>query len=608
MTNSWGYYLLTEEDIDYEYEPFDLSGKTDYHPIQTLLGEKFEFDRVLKTTTTVYNRTTNTIQNIPMMHVKFSPLLDPIRYSTGKYDLKDPDIRVLATAETPNTPFPKLCSPHNAAYVDSLFCYLSNLLVQKHGFVNGIECYGISSAIQKKYKMNIGNDLEFIKDSAFFRANLKSGDPESSAWFIVPESSMEALGTSTHPDVPQIKPRIQIDNETDVLLDDVEEIAGGDNTVAESNTTDTDDIQEAPITVDDADEAMELVSDSSSNTDVSSRISLSSEEDQDDLLDIGTEDDENEFELDVEELDSGKDQCEKEVEDDDSAEGSLEEVDDLEVESEEWSTDEGEGEDEGEDEDYMYEPDIYMYVRDFPVQLIFMEKFEGTLDELLINEIITDEQELSSAFMQVIMTLLTYKRAYGFTHNDLHTSNIMYKSTDHEYLYYIFNGTLYKVPTYGRIFTLIDFGRAIYKYKGHIFCSDSFEKDGDAYTQYNTEPFFNPNKARIDPNPSFDLCRLGCSLYDIALDGKYDTEELNEYQKTVFRWCQDDSGRNILYKSNGEERYPNFKSYKMIARIVHAHTPEAQLEFPFFRQWVYLAKENEELCGPVMNIDLLEPM
>jgi hypothetical protein len=83
---------------------------------------------------------------------------------------------------------------------------------------------------------------------------------------------------------------------------------------------------------------------------------------------------------------------------------------------------------------------------------------------------------------------------------------------------------------------------------------------------------------------------------------------MNAYQDTVFRWCQDDSGRNILYKSNGEERYPNFKSYKMIARIVHAHTPEAQLEFPFFRQWVYVAEENEELDGPVMNIDLLEPM
>jgi hypothetical protein len=236
--------------------------------------------------------------------------------------------------------------------------------------------------------------------------------------------------------------------------------------------------------------------------------------------------------------------------------------------------------------------------------MIFMEKFSGTLDELLLNRLLTDETHLSAALMQVIMTLIIYKRAYGFTHNDLHTSNIMYKTTEHEYLYYIFNGKTYRVPTYGRIFTLIDFGRAIYNYKGHVFCSDSFAPDGDAYTQYNTEPFYNPAKPRIDPNPSFDLCRLGCALYDIALDGEYDTRDLNEYQRTVFRWCQDDTGRNILYKSNGDERYPNFKSYKMIARIVHEHTPEAQLEFPFFSQWVF--EGDEFVHGPTMNIDVIE--
>jgi hypothetical protein len=191
--------------------------------------------------------------------------------------------------------------------------------------------------------------------------------------------------------------------------------------------------------------------------------------------------------------------------------------------------------------------------------------------------------------MQVIMTLIAYKRAYNFTHNDLHTSNIMYKTTTEEFLYYVYDQKTYKVPTFGRIFSLIDFGRAIFEYKGQRFASDSFASDGDAYTQYNTEPFFNPNKPRIDPNPGFDLCRLGCSLYDLAMDGYYETDELDEFQKTVFRWCQDDSGRNILYKRNGEERYPNFKSYKMIARTSHAHTPEAQLEFPFFSQWVVTA-------------------
>ena len=46
--------------------------------------------------------------------------------------------------------------------------------------------------------------------------------------------------------------------------------------------------------------------------------------------------------------------------------------------------------------------------------------------------------------------------------------------------------------------------------------------------------------------------------------------------------CLDDNGKNILYKSNGEERYPDFKLYKMISRKCTKHTPEVQLERTHF--------------------------
>ena len=61
---------------------------------------------------------------------------------------------------------------------------------------------------------------------------------------------------------------------------------------------------------------------------------------------------------------------------------------------------------------------------------------------------------------------------------------------------------------------------------------------------------------------------------------------MTEPQKTVHRWCHDDYGKNILYKRSGEERYPNFKLYKMISRTVHNHLPENQLEYPFFSQFL----------------------
>ena len=74
-----------------------------------------------------------------------------------------------------------------------------------------------------------------------------------------------------------------------------------------------------------------------------------------------------------------------------------------------------------------------------------------------------------------------------------------------EDLYYKIEHKLYKVPTYGKIYKIIDFGRAIYIYDNQIFCSDAFNRGEDADTQYNCEPFFNDAKPRIEPNYSFDL-------------------------------------------------------------------------------------------------------
>ena len=99
------------------------------------------------------------------------------------------------------------------------------------------------------------------------------------------------------------------------------------------------------------------------------------------------------------------------------------------------------------------------------------------------------------------------------------------------------------------------------------------DQNGDASTQYNFEPYMNEKKPRIDPNFSFDLCRLGCSIYDFIIDEDENPEDFNDLQKIVQLWCQDDYGKNILYKKNGEERYPDFKLYKMIARTVHNHLP-----------------------------------
>ena len=74
--------------------------------------------------------------------------------------------------------------------------------------------------------------------------------------------------------------------------------------------------------------------------------------------------------------------------------------------------------------------------------------------------------------------------------------------------------------------------------------------------------------------------------------------------KLISEWCIDDNGINVLYKNNGEERYPDFKLYKMIARCVHNHTPNAQLERPEFNKFS-VSKNNVAKGETIMNIDEL---
>ena len=181
----------------------------------------------------------------------------------------------------------------------------------------------------------------------------------------------------------------------------------------------------------------------------------------------------------------------------------------------------------------------------------------------------------------------------------------MYNTTDVKYIYYCYKKNYYKVPTFGRIFKIIDFGRAIYKFDGKIFCSDSFQPGADAATQYNTEPYFNDKKPRLEPNYSFDLCRLACSIFDYVID---DLDEIEDFEKCepivkiIYDWCLDDSGINILYKNNGVERYPDFKLYKMIARCVHNHTPQAQLERTEFKNYI-VSKNKVPSDQIIINID-----
>jgi hypothetical protein len=547
-------FTPTSDDLRQDYNPFHLNSFQYYQPILKLLfdinSQNYNSMQLnhrfhMADLKTVIDTTTCQLVDKPIF-IKYSPLLDPIRYMIGRYDTDNDAIRTLPSIDGTN--FDKLSDTNNASYTDGFFSLLSSKLMELHDFKHSVAYYGSFSAVQQKFKMNIADDYEYLNNSNFFMDHVNK-------LFRINRHRVSSMANHNS---RGNRDKIIITSEDSVVLD------------ASILDLSTIDIDLSPLE--------EVYADAGTGESDVANLSLTrtpptSDEDDDD-----EEDDEDD-----DEEDAGADAPRTPPTSDDEYDTDDDE-DENEDDEDEDEDDDEEGEDDDEEdvdnESRAEETNIFAYIDNFPVQMICLEKCEGTLDELFVNEEI-DEKTGASALFQVIMTLLAYQTAFKFTHNDLHTNNIMYISTEIEFLYYKYNNVCYKVPTYGRIFKLIDFGRSIYTYNGKLFCSDSFATGGDAATQYNFEPYYNKKYPIIEPNYSFDLCRLGCSIIDFIVDDK----PRDELQKTVHRWCMDDKKTSVLYKKNGDERYPDFKLYKMIAKTVHAHTPQNQLAFPFFSQF-----------------------
>jgi hypothetical protein len=221
----------------------------------------------------------------------------------------------------------------------------------------------------------------------------------------------------------------------------------------------------------------------------------------------------------------------------------------------------------------------YCCVNDYPVQINCIEMLEYTLDtyiERTHNNI--SEIEWKSILFQICFGLSVAQKHYDFVHNDLHSSNIMFKETDMEYLYYNFKGTCFKIPTFGKIVKIIDFGRATFNYKNRVFFSDVFKKNGDAEGQYSYPYLNNLNKCKIKPNKSFDLSRLATTIIEHV-------EEDSNIYKLLKLWCMDKYG-NFL-----KELEDDFNLYRIIAKNVKSAVPKNQINKLIFKEFI-VEKDN----------------
>jgi hypothetical protein len=541
--------------------PFDDSGITTYNPLQNILTikpekkvkkylerlsyNKFSFIDVSGVTRTCFK--------------KFITLVDYVKYLIGNY--KPDEIEHLPSIDNDKSSLFKeyINSEHNYAYVDGFFYYLTSKLL-KEGFVHGLDFYDNYICLTKNCEINIADDFEYLSDSTFFNEKMNK-------LFHFKDESFGKM----------FKQNVQLsisDEKVEIVADTLEDFDMDEN--EEPQKDEPDKMVEDELET----ETYKKVDDEKNDSD--------EENDSDQANDSKKENDSDE---------------ENDNEDHSTVDLSDSEVEEEDTKSTDWETESEDEEVEDTDEEI---ENLTLIVHKIPTHVVALELCEVTFDSILEENEMRIE-ELESAMFQVITILYLYQSVFKFTHNDLHTNNIMCVYTKKEFLHYKIMGKYYKVPTYGKIYKIIDFGRSIYSVNDTCICSDSFSENGTAHTQYNFGPFFNSNKPEIKPNYSFDLCRLACSMVDFIVD---DIKNINAFRSVpvydlIISWLYDDNNVNILYKKNGDERYPDFKLYKMIARIVHNHTPEKQFEHACFKGFVHDTFDNstEDDC---MDLDKIK--
>jgi hypothetical protein len=259
--------------------------------------------------------------------------------------------------------------------------------------------------------------------------------------------------------------------------------------------------------------------------------------------------------------------------------------------------------------------EYFAILKNFPVQMTVLERCDGTLDDLMEDENAdtatdamreTKEERWTAWIFQVIAGLVTLQQSYDCIHNDLHTNNVMWSGTGETHMYYHVTGApggdrYYRVPTFGRLLKIIDFGRATFRAPaadGRVWFPDAYAPDAVAGGQYNCGPYYDHGRPKVVPNKSFDLCRLAVSILDTLWedpvedaspyrvltreDGHIQAESVSSLWNLMWLWLTDREGRNVLRCPDGSERYPYFDLYCAIARDIQNAVPAQQLTLPLF--------------------------
>jgi hypothetical protein len=496
--------------------------------------------------------------------VKSIHLLNPIDMLKEKYVC--PEHPLLPQSESVwKKTLLKLHSHNNQAYVDTVCNFILSRFRELDLTPHCNLYYGSITGISKNYQFKISNEYDSYRQCKWFWKGMKS-------------HSAKLTVVNNDPDISEIPDFEEIYKE--IVTSPFED----SDTDSETSKAELEPIE------DNADNLSEIESIKSINFD-------NIEENAENVVDI--------FELNkkVTKRHSVKN---KEVESSDESSNSSNDDSDSDSDDEDSS-----------DDSIELDLDIIMEIPNMPVICIYQEAQEGVMDTLLDKDEIDGHERGSKEWearwiawlFQVVAALTFLQSAICFTHNDLHSNNILWRKTDKKYLYYKTNdGTVWKIPTYGRIFSIIDFGRAIFRLGKHLWVSDDHWPDQEAGDQYNFGPFFDHTKPKVPPNPSFDLCRLAVSLIDGLFDerpakrkGKYVPvmsqegswkvfETVSPLYNLLWSWTVDKNKETIYEDKDGNEKYEGFDLYIRIAQDVEGSVPKQQIYKPIFQDFKWKQK------------------
>ncbi len=229
------------------------------------------------------------------------------------------------------------------------------------------------------------------------------------------------------------------------------------------------------------------------------------------------------------------------------------------------------------DEEYFIE------INNTPVILSIHEKINHSFINLLSKRKLSNEEWYSFLF-QIYFSLYFIQNHFKMIHNDLHIGNILYKNTDIDYLYYFINNKYYKIPTFNKIYIIIDWERSIFEYNNILYYNNVYLSNNDCSGQYYYDTYNSTNKKIKLPNLSFDITFLISSIMNF-----YEEESNIDLNIDIFNYFIDiliDKKGNIINYNN-----QSFSLYENISNNSINGIPKNRLMDSIFKKFKIYKKD-----------------